>query len=256
MDDLRRHIEACNNAQLPGGRRLFFVDGQQVGFVDPAVLADLVRLGGESRADGVHVAGTRLQAVARALADAGHFGWRNEAFDVRAAADGPVVAQLDRGALPGLGVRAVGVHLNALVRRGDVMWLWVARRAADKLLDPGKLDHMVAGGVPAGLTPWQALEKEAEEEAGLPASLLREAREVAVIDYAMARNEGLRRDRLFCYDLVLDEGFAPEARDGEVAGFELWPLADVLARVRGSDDFKFNVNLVLIDLFRRMGMVR
>ena len=255
MDDLRRHIEACNNADLPGGRRLFFVDGQHVGFVDPAVLADLVRRGGEMRGDGVHVEAGRLEGVARGLADAGHFRWRGEAFDVRGEVDGAVVARVDRGALPGLGIRAVGVHLNALVRRGDVWWLWVARRAADKLLDPGKLDHLVAGGVPAGLTPWEALEKEAEEEAGLPASLLLGAREVGVIDYAMARAEGLRRDRLVCYDVVLDEGFAPEARDGEVAGFELWRLGDVLARVRKTDDFKFNVNLVLIDLFRRMGMV-
>jgi len=28
----------------------------------------------------------------------------------------------------------------------------------------------------------------------------------------------------------------------------------LLARVRDTDDFKFNVNLVLIDLFRRLGL--
>ncbi len=37
--------------------------------------------------------------------------------------------------------------------------------------------------------------------------------------------------------------------------FELWPLAQVLDEVRRTDAFKFNVNLVLIDLFLRRGLV-
>ena len=32
-------------------------------------------------------------------------------------------------------------------------------------------------------------------------------------------------------------------------------MPEVLTRVRGGDAFKFNVNLVLIDLFLRLGMV-
>ena len=36
---------------------------------------------------------------------------------------------------------------------------------------------------------------------------------------------------------------------------QLWPLRQVLDRVRRTDDFKFNVNLVLIDLFLREGLV-
>ena len=133
--------------------------------------------------------------------------------------------------------------------------MWVARRAADKLLDPGKLDHLVGGGVPAGLTPAETLVKEAAEEAGVPAALCAAARHVGTISYAMERPEGLRRDRLHMYDLVLPDGFVPEPRDGEVAGFELWPASEVLERVRQTDDFKFNVNLVLIGLFQRLGML-
>ena len=53
----------------------------------------------------------------------------------------------------------------------------------------------------------------------------------------------------------MDEGVQPVAVDGEVAGFELWPMAAVLDRVRDTDEFKFNVNLVLIDLFRRRGLL-
>ena len=37
--------------------------------------------------------------------------------------------------------------------------------------------------------------------------------------------------------------------------FALWPLRRVLAAVRETDSFKFNVNLVLIDLFLRRGVI-
>jgi 8-oxo-dGTP pyrophosphatase MutT (NUDIX family) len=255
MDPILRHVAACNNAVLPGGRRTLRIDDAVIGYVDPGVLPALGSVGLQPRDGDIVVDGATLEAMARALASAGCFRWRDEAFDVRADPDGPVLATLDRGALPAFGIGAVGVHLNALVAGPDGPRLWVARRAADKLLDPGKFDHLVAGGVSAGLTPWQTLEKEAEEEAGLPASLLMGARHVGVVDYAMARDEGLRRDRLHCYDVELPSSFVPEPRDGEVEGFELWTLPQALNRVRDTDDFKFNVNLVLIDLFRRHGLL-
>ena len=37
--------------------------------------------------------------------------------------------------------------------------------------------------------------------------------------------------------------------------FELWPIEQVMQTVRDTDRFKFNVNLVLIDLFERQGMI-
>ena len=255
MDPIFRHVAACNNAVVPGGRTPLRIGGAVVGFVEHGVLPALLAAGADVQGDGLAVDAAGLDALVQALAAAGLVRWRDEAFDVRADPDGPVLATVDRGALPALGIRAVGVHLNALVAGHGGPRLWVARRAADKLLDPGKLDHLVAGGVPAGLTPWQTLEKEAEEEAGLPASLLAGARHVGVVDYAMARDEGLRRDRLHCYDVDLPASFVPEPRDGEVEGFELWTLPQALDRVRGTDDFKFNVNLVLIDLFRRHGLL-
>ncbi len=49
--------------------------------------------------------------------------------------------------------------------------------------------------------------------------------------------------------------FSPRPADGEVESFELWPLTRALAVVRETDDFKFNVNLVLIDLFLRRGLI-
>jgi 8-oxo-dGTP pyrophosphatase MutT (NUDIX family) len=252
-----RHVCACNNAVLPGERLPFRVGSAQVGWLKPDFAAKLAAFPEIIAAtDGVSLAdAAALPAIARSLSDAGCYRWRREEFDIRAEPDGPVLARLDRGALPSFGVIAVGVHVNGIVRRPDGPYVWVARRAANKLLDPSKLDHIVAGGVPAGLTPIETLVKEAAEEAAIPASLARRAVPVATITYAMERPEGLRRDLLHCYDLELPEDFCPHAADGEVETFELWPIARVTQTVRDTDAFKFNVNLVLIDLFRRMGLI-
>jgi 8-oxo-dGTP pyrophosphatase MutT (NUDIX family) len=251
------HLRTCNNARLPGDRLPFRIGSAQVGWVKPALAAALAKFRGISAdAAGITLTdGARLREIARQLVEDGHFRWRREDFDIRAEPEGKVLARLDRGALPSFGVVAEGVHVNGLVRRSDGVHVWVARRAADKQLDPGKLDHIVAGGVPAGLTPAETLLKEAEEEAAIPASLARQAVPVALIAYAMERPEGLRRDRLHCYDLDLPDDFKPSAADGEVEAFELWPIARVVQTVRDTDRFKFNVNLVLIDLFLREGLI-
>jgi 8-oxo-dGTP pyrophosphatase MutT (NUDIX family) len=251
------HLRTCNNARLPGDRVAFRIGSAQVGWVKPALAAALANFAAISAdAAGVTLAdGAELPAIARRLVEDGHFRFRREDFDIRAAPGGDVLARLDRGALPSFGVVAEGVHMNGLVRRADGVHVWVARRAADKALDPGKLDHIVAGGVPSGLTPAETLVKEAEEEAAIPAALARRAVPVALITYAMERPEGLRRDRLHCYDLDLPDDFCPRAADSEVEAFELWPIAQVMQAVRDTDRFKFNVNLVLIDLFLRQGLI-
>ena len=243
---LLRHVAACNNARLPGRRVPFHVEGQAVGWVLPDAAAVV----------GTAVAAAALPDAGRALAEAGLCRWRDEAFDVRASAGGPALGTIDRGAMPALGLEAVGVHLNGLVHRPDGCHLWIGRRAMDKKLDPGKLDNIVGGGVPAGLGPDETLVKEADEEAGLPRWLVAQAVGFGVISYEMERPEGLRRDRLHCYDVWLPEDVVPRPVDGEVSGFELLPAASVLEAVRNTDDFKFNVNLVLIDLFLRLGLVQ
>ncbi len=259
-DTLLRHIRACNSAVLPGGRRPLRLGTAQIGWVEPSIARRLLALGAVEAGNAVTFAeAAALARTAAALAEDGVYPWRGEAFDVRETPEGPALGQIDRGALPSLGVLAWGVHVNGLVHRPKGghggLHLWIARRAANKLLDPGKLDHFVAGGVAAGMTVEETLAKEAGEEAGLPRALALRARRVATIAYAMERPEGLRRDVLACYDLKLAEEFRPRAVDGEVAGFELWPVGEVLDRVRRTDDFKFNVNLVLTDLCLRLGLV-
>jgi 8-oxo-dGTP pyrophosphatase MutT (NUDIX family) len=259
MSLLLNHIARCHNARLPGARWPFRIGAAIVGWVLPEFAAALLRFPAIGRdGDGLILeighAG-ELWAIGRSLAEQGVLGWRDEAFDVRAEPGGPVLAQLDRGALPAFGVWAEGVHVNGLVRGADGLRVWVGRRAAEKAIDPGKLDHIVAGGIPAGLSAMQALVKEAAEEAGVPAALAAAAVPVGRVGYTMERLEGLRRDLLYCYDLTLPPEFVPIPTDGEVAAFELWPLRRVYETVAGTDDFKFNVNLVLIDQFLRIGLI-
>jgi 8-oxo-dGTP pyrophosphatase MutT (NUDIX family) len=254
---LLAHIAACHSAVLPGARMPLHTGPHHFGYVTPAFAAQLAALNPAVTLHKTHVnIAPAAMPELNALALAAGIRCRAENFDVRATLDGPVLAVLDRGALPSFGVIGVGVHLNGLVRRADGLHLWVAKRAADKKLDPGKLDHLVAGGVPAGLTPFETLLKESEEEAALPASIAATATPAGQFAYNMERDEGLRRDVVYAYDLELPESFIPAPADGEVESFALWPLARVLEVLSTTDDFKFNVNLVLIDLMIRTGLIQ
>jgi 8-oxo-dGTP pyrophosphatase MutT (NUDIX family) len=165
------------------------------------------------------------------------------------------LAEIDRSGLPGLGLPAFGVHVNGYVRNSHGLQLWIGRRSRDRQVAPGKLDHLVAGGIPMGLTAMETVIKEAEEEANLGEEIAGRARPVGAITYKLALPEGLRNDTLFVYDLELPPGVVPASNDGEVERFELWPIARVVETLREADEFKFNVNLVLIDFLIRHSVI-
>jgi len=266
MLDLSRHLQACNNTPSPAPRLPFGIQGEHVGWIMPEVVQALtffprdvhfdgrgVSLAGRLR--GAAQAGIALQRLAGHLADRGFLRIRGEMFDVRPEAEGPVLATLDRGAIPCFGVIGQGVHLNGLVRRADGLHVWVGVRARNKAVAPGQLDNIVAGGMPAGLSALECLVKEADEEAGMAPELAACARRTGRISYILTNAEGLRRDVLHVYDIDLPEDFVPRPNDDEVERFELWPAARLLECVRETEDVKFNVNLVLIDLFLREGLI-
>lgn len=251
------HIARCRNAVLPGERLRLNIGKEHVGYVSPELAAALdgfvVRSG-----DIVTINpddAPRLNEIAASLAPRFGYRERGEDFDVRSRIDGPVLATLDRGALPTFGVIGVGVHLNGYVRRDDGIDLWVAQRSRTKKLDPGKRDNLVGGGVSAGMTPFETLIKEAAEEADIPAHTIAAATEMSRIAYNMDRPEGLRRDLLVCYDLELPADFTPNAADGEVERFDLMPASAVLALMMSGDTVKFNVNLVMIDFLIRHALL-
>jgi 8-oxo-dGTP pyrophosphatase MutT (NUDIX family) len=265
MGPLHRHIETCNDMASLAGLVPWRIGPEQVGWLTADVARRLRSVRNAFRAgdDGLElVAGDDVEArsgalgeVAAHLASAGIASLRREAFDVRAAPGSEVLARLDRGALSPLGVISQGAHMNGRVRRPDGLHLWVGWRSKDKSVAPGKLDNLVAGGVPSGLSPMQTLLKEAAEEASMTPALAAQARQVSRVSYRMADGPGIRRDVLHCFDLDLPEDFVPAPADDEVERFELWPAERLLRTVRETSDVKFNVNLVLIDLFLREGLV-
>jgi thiamine pyrophosphokinase len=262
-----RHIAACNNLHSPAGLIPFRMAGEQVGWLQPDLArwlayrpqhfhfdAEGVTLSAGLR--GIARRDAALADAAKGLEKAGHLTLRDEPFDVRATPEGPVLARLDRGAVPAFGVLAQGVHMNGLVRRADGLHIWLGYRSRSKAIAPGQWDNITAGGTPAGLDAVETLAKEAEEEAGIPPEMVARARPVARLSYNMRQPDGgLRRDILHCFDLELPEDFTPAPHDDEVEHFELWPAQRVLELVRDTDEVKFNVNLVLIDLFLREGLI-
>jgi 8-oxo-dGTP pyrophosphatase MutT (NUDIX family) len=182
--------------------------------------------------------------------------WRKETFDVAPRWGMPPVFRLDRGAVPFFGTRAYGVHLNGYQRVGGGLLVWVGRRSHDKEIAPNKLDNLVAGGIGNGYGIVDTLVKEAEEEAAIPSGLIKHAVPVGAVSYRMETRLGIRDDVLFVYDLETPPDFLPANHDGEIVDFELMPITKVLECIRATSDFKFNVNLVMLDFAVRHGVLR
>jgi 8-oxo-dGTP pyrophosphatase MutT (NUDIX family) len=260
------HIRICNSYD-PARALPFFAGTSRIGLVrrDNAemlrrfpevfcVTTDAVRL--VPQGDPAAVSGA-VDAVVEALVGEQRVPrWRDETFDVAARWGEAPVFRLDRGAVPFFGTRAYGVHLNGYRRKGDELYLWIGRRASNKRIAPNKLDNLVAGGIGNGQGVVDTLLKEAKEEASIPASLCKTATPAGAVSYRMENRLGIRDDVLFVYDLETPADFVPKCNDGEIAEFTLMPAAAVLERVRDTRDFKFNVNLVILDFAVRHGLLR
>ena len=262
----RDHIAACNKYD-PARAVPLFAGSERVGllrrdnaaslqgFPDVFAVAD-DRVSLAARGDVAAVSRT-VDAVVDALVVEKRIPKsRNETFDVAPRWGAPVVFRLDRGAVPFFGTRAYGVHLNGYLWKAGTLHLWVGRRAPDKRVAPDKLDNLVAGGIGNGHGLVETLLKEGEEEASLPGSLTSRAVPAGAVSYRMETELGIRDDVLFVFDLEMPADFVPKNQDGEIVHFELMPASAVLDRVRTSDDFKFNVNLVILDFALRHGLLR
>ena len=265
--DYTDHISSCNHYDISGFTR-FFVGDIPVGWIRHNLA---IHLGGteklfEKKADGISFGvglshpsdrSGEMALVLTRLADQGVIPpLRNEDFPVSTHFGAELLMQMDRSAVPAFGLAAYGTHVNGFVRRENGgIDLWIGRRARDRRLYPGKLDNMVAGGLPVDLSPMANVIKEAEEEAGIHPELAACARQVSKISYVVETEDGLTPDTMFCFDLELPEEFVPENKDGEVEAFYCRPVEDVMETVRTGFDFKFNCNLVIIDFLLRHRLI-
>ncbi|EFJ50265.1 hypothetical protein VOLCADRAFT_58621 [Volvox carteri f. nagariensis] len=184
-------------------------------------------------------------------------GWRDELYPVVASFDDTPLLLVERAAATHLGIKAYGVHVNGFVREPHTgaIKLWVARRSMTKPNWPGKLDHIVAGGQPHGLSCRENVLKECAEEAGIPAELAATARPVGAVSYLTIAANGYKPDVLFCYDLELPPDFVPMPQDGEVSEFSLKSIEEVAEIVATTTEFKTNCCLVIIDFLVRHGYI-
>lgn len=259
------HVRACNNASsaayLP-----FVACERQVGWVKPSFALSLARFPevfatGDGRVRMVAEGDLDARSAAVAAVCATLVGQgllpppRGELYPVAARWGEVPALLLERRHVAAFGVRAHGVHVNGYTRREGRIFLWIGRRAQDKDVAPGKLDNMVAGGQPHGLGLMENLVKEAWEEAGIQESLARTARPAGLVSYLMEDAQGLKPDTLFLYDLEVPADFVPHNTDGEIEAFFLVDALKVAERVRTGFDFKFNVNLVIVDFLIRHGLI-
>lgn len=263
---LLERIESCHRHDV-AGYRPFLVEDRPVGFMRQDLAVELARYPSVFRVDPDQVSvaehldtfdyrSAAIDSVMREMRQQGLIrGWRDELFPVAESYGRPPLFDLERAAVPLFGVKAYGVHVNGYVQRDGETWLWVGRRAANRPIEPGKLDHLVAGGLPAGMKPFDNLIKEAAEEASVPKELARRARPCGALSYRMELDSCLRDDTIFVYDLELPADFVPQNHDGEIADFQLMSLGEVERLLAETTSFKFNVGLVIVDFLIRHGHI-
>jgi 8-oxo-dGTP pyrophosphatase MutT (NUDIX family) len=261
-DWLRAALSFDSKAYQP-----LFVGGTRVGWLQPAFAARLAawpqvfsRLPhGLAFSPLLTDAASRSHALAAVLQDLrtqGHIlGWRDELYALHATPAGEELLRFERAAAKRFGFVGPASHLNGLATREDGLHMWIATRSPTKAVAPGKLDNMVAGGIRAGMDETATLVKECFEEAGIQPALAAGAQRTGVVEFVRAVPEGVDTQRIAVFDIELPAGFVPCNQDGEVAGFELLPVREVLRRLHQPQAFTVDAALVAWDCLERRGMV-
>ncbi len=195
------------------------------------------------------------QIHARLRADGLIVAWRDEPYPLRDRSGGEH-GIIERAASRFWGTLTLGAHCNGYVvdASGRPTHLWIARRSDTKPTDPGRLDNLIGGGVPAGQSPREALIREGGEEAGLEPQQMAGLLTGGLIDLECDIPEGRQHERLHVFDLELPAGLVPRNRDGEVAEHRLMTIAEALARV-AAGELTTDAALATLDFAVRRGLV-
>ncbi len=245
----------------------FVVDGVRVGRMKPAFAAHLAGFDEvfHISRDAVRLSDTLSNHTQRTAAVAGVLetlrergvipGWRDELYPVTTEYQARSLFDMERAAAILFGLRVYGIYLNGYVDQDNRQKLWIARRSMEKSINPGKLDTMVAGGHPVGITVFDNLIKECQEEAGIPASIARHATPVSGISYIQETETGIFEEFCFIFDLELHQDFTPQNMDGEVASFQLWDLDKIKQVLAETRDFSYDAALTTLDFLLRNGTI-
>lgn len=173
-----------------------------------------------------------IEAAARALRDQGQIrGWRDERYACLDA-HGHELFRLERAAFRYLGLRSRAAHINGFRRDGR---LWIGRRAASKAVDPGRLDNLAAGGLPAGERPESCAIRELWEEAGIHASIARAISASGTVTAHRVEADGLHHEDLHVFNLLVPDDVVPVNQDGEVSGFLCLSASEAVDRMAAGE---------------------
>jgi 8-oxo-dGTP pyrophosphatase MutT (NUDIX family) len=145
-----------------------------------------------------------------------------------------------------------------VVRAGDGIRMWLARRSPTKAIDPGMLDNLVGGGIAAGQSVAATVRKESAEEAGIAAAVADLATPAGTVHICRAQPDGLQRETIFVHDLWLPGDFRPAGQDGEVVGNALVTLPEAARLIgvdAGVDAVTADASLVILDFLFRYGAI-
>jgi 8-oxo-dGTP pyrophosphatase MutT (NUDIX family) len=169
---------------------------------------------------------------------------------------------IERFASPLFGITSRGAHLIAYTQTADGMKIWIPRRSEHLYTSPGKLDSTVAGGVKDGVTPFETIIQEGNEEASLSEPFMRQnVRSRGVITYISTTGPDFPGEKglfipdiIYVYDLQLSDEVVPKPHDDEVKDFRCLTVKEAQHALL-TQEFKPDSAAVLIDFMIRHGII-
>ncbi|CAN6456357.1 unnamed protein product [Victoria cruziana] len=249
LEGYAHKVQKCNRgSELLSEFLSFVIEGQVVGRIHPCIVDHLKKFPDVFSLEQNDDHGRRADSYVTLHSSLRTPKDRTDAVD-------HTIKCLGESIFPGIRNEAYGVHMNGYTEKEGNKFLWIGKRSNEKPTFPGMLDHLVAGGLPNGITCEDNLLKECEEEAGIPRNIASVAIAAGAVSYMDIEGYRFKRDVLFCYDLKVPDVFIPSNQDGEVGSFKLIPVTQVANIIRRTEFFKPNCALVIIDFLFRHGLI-
>ena len=195
-----------------------------------------------------------LEQIARTLQAAQRIShWRGELLAVHAD-DGSQLGVIERAAMRVLGLRTSATHLVGLRTDGRY---WLQQRAFTKETDPGRWDTLAGGLVGTtvvnGIRQQENLRlatwREAQEEAGVPSTMLGQMHALPTMRMNCLVSQGYMLEDVYAYSALLPDHYQPINHDGEVASFGHFSREQVLEMIAG-DQVALEPAIVMLQLLK------